>query len=131
NHLISTEIGAAGLDLSSAASAALAGRSMIVRKADVVAFECVVRGYLAGSGWREYRAGGKVCGIDLPAGLVESDRIPTLFTPATKATSGHDENIPFARMAAALGADTAELLASSSVAIYEKAGEYAAAHGLI
>ena len=72
---------------------------MLARKARVVPFECVVRGYLSGSGWKEYRAGGSVCGLRLPAGLVESDRIEPIFTPATKAESGHDENVSFEVMA--------------------------------
>jgi phosphoribosylaminoimidazole-succinocarboxamide synthase len=144
NHLISTEIGDADLDLAPSARAALAGRSMIVRKADVVPFECVVRGYLSGSAWKEYRAGGTVCGIPLPAGLVESDDIPrldpegrplpgpgALFTPATKAESGHDENVPFARMAEEVGEVQAKLLASLSVDIYLQAAEYADSRGLI
>jgi phosphoribosylaminoimidazole-succinocarboxamide synthase len=117
---------------------------MIVRKADVVPFECVVRGYLSGSGWREYRDGGKVCGLALPPGLVESDRIPRLdaegrplpgpgaiFTPATKAESGHDENVPFARMAESVGDVSAKLLASMSVEIYLQAAKFAGSRGLI
>jgi phosphoribosylaminoimidazole-succinocarboxamide synthase len=131
NHLISTAIGDAGLNLSDAETAALDGRSMIVRKADVIPFECVVRGYLSGSGWREYRRGGSVCGLVLPAGLVESAPIPAVFTPATKAETGHDENIPFARMAAAIGADQAEILASQSIEIYVQAAAYAESRGLI
>jgi phosphoribosylaminoimidazole-succinocarboxamide synthase len=144
NHLISTEIGDAGLDLSPEAIAALTGRTMIVRKADVVPFECVVRGYLSGSAWREYRSAGTVCGLELPPGLVESDRLPrldqagrplrepgALFTPATKAESGHDENIPFSRMAEAIGAVQAGELADMSVAIYLQAADYAESRGLI
>jgi phosphoribosylaminoimidazole-succinocarboxamide synthase len=143
NHLISTEIDDAGLDLSDADRSALDGRSMVVRKAEVVAFECVVRGYLSGSGWREYRNSGTVCGLPLPPGLVESDRIPQLgtnrpearagaiFTPATKAETGHDENVPFARMAEAIGAEEADRLASHSVEIYLQAAEYADSRGLI
>jgi phosphoribosylaminoimidazole-succinocarboxamide synthase len=146
NHLISTEIGDAGLELSPDSIAALAGRSMIVRKADVVAFECVVRGYLSGSAWREYRSAGTVCGLALPPGLIESDRLPRLdpagrplpgpgpgavFTPATKAETGHDENVPFARMAEAVGRAEAERLASLSVEIYLQAAEYAESRGLI
>ncbi len=131
NHLISTDIGAAGLDLTSAESERLAGRSMIVRKAQVVPFECVVRGYLSGSAWREYRAEGTVCGQKLPAGLRESDRIDALFTPATKAESGHDENVPFARMAAAIGEDQARRLAALSMDVYRQAAEYALDRGLI
>src|SRR5436190_8209984 len=104
NHLLSTEIDDAGLDLPADVREALRGRSMVVKKARVVPFECVVRGYLSGSAWREYREHGTVCGEPLPPGLVESDRLaPMLFTPATKAESGHDENIPFSRMAESLG----------------------------
>jgi phosphoribosylaminoimidazole-succinocarboxamide synthase len=131
NHLLSTDIGDADLALSSAERAALEGRSMIVRKANVVPFECVVRGYLSGSAWREYRAAGTVCGQKLPAGLVESDRIDCLFTPATKAESGHDENVPFSQMAEALGAEPAARLARSSTAIYEEAAAYAHERGVI
>jgi phosphoribosylaminoimidazole-succinocarboxamide synthase len=132
NHLISTDVGDAGLDLSDADRAALEGRSMVVRKAEVVPFECVVRGYLSGSGWREYRQAGTVCGEKLPQGLVESDRLERpIFTPATKAESGHDENVPFSRMAAAVGDDLAGRLASLSVEIYRRAAEYAEARGLI
>src|SRR4051812_1406586 len=84
----------------------LAGRTMLVRKTEVVPIECVVRGYLAGSGWKEYRSGGPVCGIALPPGLREADRLPEpIFTPATKAESGHDENISFERMADVTGAE--------------------------
>jgi phosphoribosylaminoimidazole-succinocarboxamide synthase len=93
NHLLSTDPDFAGLGLRPDTRAELEGRTMVVRKLDVVPFECVVRGYLAGSGWREYRASGTVCGEKLPAGLREGDRIPTVFTPATKAESGHDENV--------------------------------------
>ena len=104
---------------------------MIVRKADVVPFECVVRGYLSGSAWREYRTAGTVCGQKLPAGLRESDRIDCLFTPATKAESGHDENVPFARMAAAIGEDRAGQLAALSMEVYRQAADYALDRGLI
>jgi len=144
NHMISTEIGDSGLDLSAQAVAALDGRSMIVRKADVVPFECVVRGYLSGSAWKEYRAGGTVCGVVLPPGLVESDRLPrvdpsgeakggpgALFTPATKAETGHDENVSFGRMAEAIGTEEAGRLAEMSVEIYLQAADYAASRGLI
>jgi phosphoribosylaminoimidazole-succinocarboxamide synthase len=131
NHLISTDIGAAGLDLSGAEQAVLRGRSMIVRKADVVPFECVVRGYLSGSAWREYRTAGTVCGEKLPAGLRESERIDCRFTPATKAESGHDENVPFDRMAAAIGEDRARELAALSMEVYRQAADYALDRGLI
>jgi phosphoribosylaminoimidazole-succinocarboxamide synthase len=131
NHLISKEIGDAGLELSEAEIEALTGRSMIVRKAEVVPFECVVRGYLSGSGWREYRSGGTVCGVTLPSGLVESQRIDDLFTPATKAESGHDENVPLGRMANAIGAEQAARLADLSMSIYRQAADYAESRGLI
>jgi len=114
------------------ARAALEGRAMLVRKLHIVPFECVVRGYLSGSGWREYKAGGKVCGVTLPQGLVESDRLPEpVFTPATKAASGHDENVPFERMSFELGQDLADRLRRASLAIYEKAAAMALKQGLI
>jgi phosphoribosylaminoimidazole-succinocarboxamide synthase len=132
NHLISTEIDAAGLDLSPELRAALTGRSMIVRKADVVPFECVVRGYLSGSGWKEYRKSGTVCGERLRPGLVESERIlPPIFTPATKAEAGHDENVPFATMAREIGASAAEALRGISLSLYQSAGHLAESRGLI
>src|SRR5262249_1072999 len=103
HHLLSTEPDESGLTLQLDLRKALAGRSMIVKKANVIPFECVVRGYLSGTPWREYRSSGTVCGEPLPAGLGESDRLdPPIFTPATKAESGHDENIPFAEMDRAL-----------------------------
>ena len=126
NHLISTDIDDAGLDLSPRERESLAGRSMLVRKARVVPFECVVRGYLSGSGWKEYRASGTVCGITLPSGLVESDRIEPIFTPATKAETGHDENVSFETMAGAVGKEVAETLQSMSLEVYR----IAAAHAL-
>jgi phosphoribosylaminoimidazole-succinocarboxamide synthase len=131
NHLISTDIDDAGLDLEPALREALAGRSMVVRKADVIPFECVVRGYLSGSAWREYRSSGRVCGIALPAGLTESERFGPLFTPATKAESGHDENIPIETMAKSIGEMQAQMLAAASVDVYRGASEYADSRGLI
>ncbi len=132
HHLISTDIGDAGLDLPYATRQALTGRSMVVAKADVIPFECVVRGYLSGSGWREYKAKGTICGERLPAGLVESARIDPLFTPATKAETGHDENIPFARMDEALDSQgLAKALRAQSLEAYEKARTYAESRGLI
>jgi phosphoribosylaminoimidazole-succinocarboxamide synthase len=131
NHLISTEIDDAGLELDPETRKALAGRSMVVRKAEVVPFECVVRGYLSGSGWKEYRTSGAVCGEPLPSGLVESDRIGPIFTPATKAESGHDENIPFRRMLEVIGPDAAVFLKDQSLRIYRQASEYADSKGLI
>ena len=105
---------------------------MLVRKTRVFPFECVVRGYLSGSGWKEYRATGTVCGERLPPGLAESDRLPEpIFTPATKAESGHDENVSFARMRDALGHDDAARLRSASLETYAAAASYAESRGLI
>jgi phosphoribosylaminoimidazole-succinocarboxamide synthase len=110
----------------------LEGRSMLVRRARMMDVECVARGYLSGSGWKEYKAQCSVCGIPLPGGLVESAKLPEpLFTPATKAQSGHDENIPFARVEEMVGAETAARLRDTTLAIYRKASEYAATRGLI
>jgi phosphoribosylaminoimidazole-succinocarboxamide synthase len=132
HHLISTDIDDAGLALSAEQREALAGRSMIVRKADVVPFECVVRGYLSGSGWREYRKTGTVCGERLATGLVEGARIvPPIFTPATKAEAGHDENVPFDAMARAIGAAEAEALRDVSTSLYRGARAFAEERGLI
>jgi phosphoribosylaminoimidazole-succinocarboxamide synthase len=111
---------------------ALEGRSMVVRKTQVVPIECVVRGYLAGSGWKEYRQSGTVCGIKLPAGLVESSRLPEpVFTPATKAETGHDENISFERMSEIVGRPLAERLRDLSLAIYRRGAEHARSRGII
>ena len=132
HHLIATDISAAELALTDADRDYLDGRSMIVRKCRVIPFECVVRGYLSGSGWREYRHSGTVCGATLPRGLVESSRIsPPIFTPATKAEAGHDENVSPATMAAELGAELTDLLAARSLQIYRAAAEHAEARGLI
>ena len=110
----------------------LAGRSMLVRKTQTLPIECVVRGYLSGSGWKEYKSTGKVCGIALSSGLRESDKLPEpIFTPATKATSGHDENIPFDRAADLIGAPLAEKVRAISLDIYNRAVDYAAPRGLI
>jgi phosphoribosylaminoimidazole-succinocarboxamide synthase len=110
----------------------LSGRSMLVAKADRFDIECVVRGYLAGSGWNEYRRSGSVCGIDLPAGLVESQRLPEpIFTPATKADSGHDENISFEAMCEIVPREVAEKLRGLSIDIYTRALDYARDRGII
>src|SRR6202163_398448 len=110
----------------------LEGRSMLVRRARMVDIECVARGYLSGSGWKEYRQEGTVCGIKLPAGLRESDRLPEpIFTPATKAQTGHDENISFARMAELIGADLARRLRDLTLEIYGRAARYAESRGII
>jgi len=131
NHLISTDVVDAGLDLAPAERETLEGRVMVVRKARVVPFECVVRGFLAGSAWKEYRASGTVCGIALRSGLLESDQIEPIFTPATKAETGHDENISFETMAGAVGKEVAETLQSMSVEVYRIAADHAARRGLI
>jgi phosphoribosylaminoimidazole-succinocarboxamide synthase len=110
----------------------LTGRSMLVRRAEMFPVECVARGYLSGSGWKEYRESGSLCGIPLPAGLRESDRLPEpIFTPATKATTGHDENISFAAAAAVVGQKSAERLRDLTLAIYRKASDYAETRGII
>jgi phosphoribosylaminoimidazole-succinocarboxamide synthase len=110
----------------------LEGRSMLVRRARMIDVECVARGYLSGSGWREYRQHGSVCGIKLPAGLVASSLLPEpIFTPATKAQSGHDENISFEQVATTLGADLATRLRDLTLAIYAKAARYASTRGLL
>jgi phosphoribosylaminoimidazole-succinocarboxamide synthase len=110
----------------------LEGRSMLCRKTQPLPVECVVRGYLVGSGWKDYRATGKVCGIPLPAGLRESDELPEpLFTPSTKATQGHDENISFDEVVRQIGGPLAERVRSTSIAIYRRAAEYAAPRGIL
>ena len=110
----------------------LAGRSMIVRKTTPLPIECVVRGYLAGSGWKEYQRSGTVCGIRLPAGLSESSELPEpIFTPATKAESGHDENIPFERAVELVGADVAEKARHHSVRLYTFARAFARERGIL
>ncbi|NIA17156.1 MAG: phosphoribosylaminoimidazolesuccinocarboxamide synthase [Planctomycetes bacterium] len=111
----------------------LAGRSMFVKKTNVLPIECVVRGYLAGSGWKEYQVDGTVCGHKLPSGLKQCQKLPEpIFTPATKAELGeHDENINFDRCVDIIGRDKAEYLRDKSIAIFEKASEYAASKGII
>jgi phosphoribosylaminoimidazole-succinocarboxamide synthase len=110
----------------------LRGRSMLVNKAKMIDIECVVRGYISGSAWKEYKTDGTVCGIKLPAGLRESDKLPEpIFTPATKALSGHDENISFEEMCKHTGREMAEKLRDLSISIYSKAADYAAGRGII
>ncbi len=131
NHLLSLELPQA-LRLNDDVTKALSGRTMIVRKASVVPFECVVRGYLEGSGWKEYQQNESICGVALPAGLRQCDRLPVpIFTPATKAESGHDENVSFEMMAASIGDTQAGQLRELSLAIYSSAAEKAAQAGLI
>jgi phosphoribosylaminoimidazole-succinocarboxamide synthase len=110
----------------------LHGRSMLVRRAEMFPVECVVRGYISGSAWKEYQATGKVCGITLPSGLNESDAFPEpIFTPSTKATTGHDENISFEDTVKLVGRETAEQLRDLTLKIYKKAADYARARGII
>ncbi len=110
----------------------LAGRSMVVKKTTPLAIECVARGYLSGSGWKEYKATGKICGISLPPGLRESDKLPeVIFTPATKAASGHDENISFERAAEIVGKDPAEKVRDITLEIYRRAAAYAEPRGIL
>ncbi len=131
NHVITGEIDEYPVELR-AFRGQLEGRSMLVVKTDPLPVECVVRGYLAGSAWKDYRATGSVCGIPLPRGLRESDRLERpLFTPATKAESGHDENIPFAEMERRVGAPRAAEARDKSLAIYDRACRHAGARGVI
>jgi phosphoribosylaminoimidazole-succinocarboxamide synthase len=112
--------------------AQLLGRSMLVLKTKPLAVECVVRGYLSGSGWKEYKEKQSVCGIKLPAGLKESQKLPqALFTPSTKADAGHDINVDQAYVEKLLGKETADRLRSASIAIYQKANDYALSRGII
>src|ERR1700739_416355 len=110
----------------------LGGRSMVVRKTQPLPIECVVRGYVSGSGWKDYRTTGKICGIPLPNGLHESDRLPEpIFTPATKAISGHDENIPFEQAEKMVGKDLAEKVRTVSIELYRRASAHAEPRGII
>jgi phosphoribosylaminoimidazole-succinocarboxamide synthase len=110
----------------------LAGRSMLVRKTEPLPIECVVRGYVSGSGWKDYQATGQICGIALPAGLRESDRLPEpIFTPATKAATGHDENISFEQAAALIGKQRAQRVREISLEIYRRAAAYAEPRGIL
>jgi phosphoribosylaminoimidazole-succinocarboxamide synthase len=131
NHLITADVSAFPKPVQKYADQ-LQGRSMQVKRADMFPVECVVRGYISGSAWKEYKGNGKVCGIDLPAGLKESDKLPEpIFTPATKATTGHDENISFATMASLIGSDLATQLRDLSLKIYTTAADYARTKGII
>jgi phosphoribosylaminoimidazole-succinocarboxamide synthase len=131
NHLITTDVEQMdlppGIDRQS-----LAGRTTLCRKTEVAPIECVVRGYLAGSGWSEYRKSGTVCGIELPPGLSESARLPDpIFTPATKESAGHDENISFNRMVGIVGRNLADELRSRSIDIFKRGADYALERGII
>jgi phosphoribosylaminoimidazole-succinocarboxamide synthase len=131
HHVISTDVDDFGLDFGNDKEV-YRGRSMLVRKAEVVPVECVARGYLAGSAWRDYQETGSVCGVKLPAGLREADKLPEpIYTPATKATSGHDINIGFEEVARTVGEETARELKEKSLTIFEQASEFAQQRGLI
>jgi len=131
NHLATANIAQYPPELQKYADK-LRGRSMLVACADMVTIECVVRGYISGSGWKEYKNSGSVCGIQLPAGLRESDKLPEpMFTPAIKATSGHDENISFDRMVRLAGQELSEKLRDLSIRIYQTAADYAETRGII
>lgn len=131
NHLITTSLNGVP-NLTAAEQMMLQGRTMVVRKANPFPIECVVRGYLAGSGWKEYTANGTVCGIPLPSGLQESQQLPEpIFTPATKAETGHDENISFDEAAAVIGSEHATQLRTISIELYNRGAEYARSKGLI
>ena len=131
NHLVTADVSRYPKEAQKYADQ-LRGRSMLVRRAEMFPVECVVRGYLSGSGWKEYKAGGSVCGIQLPAGLRESDQLPEpIFTPATKATTGHDENISFEQMTKLVDPSEARQLRDLSLAVYKKAADYARQKGII
>ncbi|MCK4276694.1 MAG: phosphoribosylaminoimidazolesuccinocarboxamide synthase, partial [Phycisphaerae bacterium] len=130
NHLVSAAMKDLPEDLRAAEE--LDGRFMLCRKAQVIPIECVVRGYLAGSGWAEYKETGAVCGIDLPRKLKQSAKLPEpIFTPATKAQQGHDENITFQQACELVGADVMDQVREKSIAVYVKGCDYAAQRGII
>ena len=131
NHMISTEISDFPAELHQSADL-LYKRSMLVKKARVIPIECVVRGYLSGSGWKEYQETGKVCGIKLPKGLQESSRLDEpIFTPSTKADVGHDENITFKEMEKMVGSELSDKIRKISLELYQKASLYAISKGII
>lgn len=131
NHLITADVDKYPASVRKYADQ-LRGRSMLVRRAEIFPVECIVRGYLSGSGWKEYKATGKVSGIVLPAGLRESDALAEpIFTPSTKATSGHDENISFDQMCDVVGVETASHLRDLTLRVYKKAAAYARQRGII
>jgi phosphoribosylaminoimidazole-succinocarboxamide synthase len=131
NHLITADVDKYPAPVRKYADQ-LRGRSMLVRRAEIFPVECIVRGYLSGSGWKEYKATGKVSGIALPAGLRESDALAEpIFTPSTKATSGHDENISFDQMCDVVGVETASHLRDLTLRVYKKAAAYARQRGII
>jgi phosphoribosylaminoimidazole-succinocarboxamide synthase len=128
NHLVSTAVPLEAAELGDD----LEGRVMVVRRADMLPIECIVRGYLSGSGWAEYQRTGAVCGQTLPAGLMQSDRLPEpIFTPSTKAVTGHDENISFEAAAGLVGSSNAKLAGEISLELYRRGSAWAAERGLI
>ena len=131
NHLISANVDEYPNELHQFRDQ-LEGRSMLVHRANMVDVECVARGYISGSGWKDYKRTGSICGIALPAGLRESDKLPEpIFTPATKAQTGHDENVSFDLVASQIGLDLTNRLRDLTLAIYRKASDYAATKGII
>ena len=131
NHLLATDVSDYPKSLQKFATQ-IAGRSMLVKKAQVIPIECVARGYLAGSGWKEYQLTQSVCGVPLPPGLRQCEKLPRpIFTPATKEESGHDVNISYEEAATRVGADTAAELRDRTLSLYAQAAEYAAARGVI
>ena len=136
NHMITADLNEFPAELleslSDKSKSLLSGRSMLVRRAEVIPFECVVRGYLAGSGWKDYQRTGAICGHLLPEGLLESAQLPSpIFTPATKAEEGHDVNVTIDEMARSIGEDLARRLEEISLKIYAEAAAYAEARGVI
>jgi phosphoribosylaminoimidazole-succinocarboxamide synthase len=131
NHLITADVDKYPASVRKYADQ-LRGRSMLVRRAEIFPVECIARGYISGSGWKEYKATGTISGIALPAGLKESDALPEpIFTPSTKATSGHDENISFDQMCTIVGVETASHLRDLTLRVYKKAAAYARQRGII
>jgi phosphoribosylaminoimidazole-succinocarboxamide synthase len=131
NHMITADVDRYPLALRKYADQ-LRGRSMLVQRAEMFPVECVVRGYISGSAWKEYKATGKVCGMELPAGLRESEAFPEpIFTPSTKAVTGHDENISFSKMCEMVGTEIASTLRDLTLRVYKKAAAYARQRGII
>ncbi len=131
NHVVTANVDEYPAELRKYADQ-LRGRSMLVARAEMFPVECVVRGYISGSAWKEYKTTGRVCGIELPKGLRESDKLPEpIFTPATKATTGHDENIPFSEMVKIVGEELSRQLRDITLKIYTKASDYARTRGII
>jgi phosphoribosylaminoimidazole-succinocarboxamide synthase len=131
NHVVTADVEAFPAELQSYRDQ-LEGRSMLVRRCRMEPIECVARGYVSGSGWKDYKKTGAICGIPLPSGMLESEKLPEpIFTPATKAESGHDENIPFEEAERIIGRQTAALLRDLTLLVYNRAADYSYAHGII